>query len=54
MASSLLAIRAGDVSVGMLIELPILLSSSHGTHDALTTAVSLAGWKSQALTIAGC
>src|SRR5215213_11880133 len=40
MASFLLSIRAGEATVGMLIELLILLSSSHGTH-ALTTAGSL-------------
>src|SRR5215208_5856752 len=32
MASSLLSIRAGEAPVGMLIELPILLSSSHGEY----------------------
>src|SRR5918993_4016208 len=37
MASSLLSIRAGEASVGMLLESCILLSSSHGT-GALTTA----------------
>ena len=37
MASSLLSIRAGKISVGMLLESCILPSSSHGT-GALTTA----------------
>src|SRR5215213_587191 len=40
MASSLLSMRAGEASVGMLLEPCILFSSSHGT-GALTTAVSL-------------